>query len=150
MGGFTVLFSFLYICSRSCNNTVMFIKRYPVRALFIIGVLLLVSVGFVMGLSTPDSLGPVGITTWFIVLFTALSLLLASVFLKLATSLHRGQKRHSVAMALRRSILVSLFSVSLLALSSLHQLSVVDIVLVILLVVGVEFYFFRRFGSSYE
>lgn len=125
-------------------------RKHPIRSIGIFGLSLCSFILLSMFVLTPDQLGPLLITGWFILVFVATTALLMSMFLKLSTYLHRGQKRHSYALALRRATLAALFLVSLMALGSLHQLSVVDIVLVTLLVLAVEFYFFRRSGISYE
>ena len=94
--------------------------------------------------ASPDDLGPYGITIWFVVLFASLSGLLA-VFLYWYKKLAKRQlnPRQRLLESVRQGILMSIFLISLLALNSLKQLSLRDVVLISLLLVLVEFYMRR-------
>ncbi len=107
-----------------------------IQIVFTIGlVAALVSSWFV---TSPDQLGPFGITVWFVGLFITL----ANTFCFLLYILRR-RKPGAFGRALRQGILLSTFTTSLLALNSLHQLSLRDVVLIAVLLVLVEFYMRR-------
>jgi hypothetical protein len=101
------------------------------------------SVSLVLSLvmTNPLALGPVGVTIWFVLLFLvlasiwALGLYAAKVYLRLHAS-GAGRLRYSW----RQGLLVSAWLVSLLALSSLRQLGVLDAILLGILLVIVEVY----------
>lgn len=104
------------------------------------GVGLLVS----MFLTTPDQLGPFGITLWFTGLLVSLGGVATLFINSFGRWLHRSltpQQRFSLA--LRHGVLFSTWITALLALHSLRQLSLKDIVLVSVLVLLIEFYLRR-------
>lgn len=104
---------------------------------------LVASVGLILSLAltNPLAIGPVGVTVWFVVLFLALSsiftlaLYTSKTFLRLhATGV--GRLRYSW----RQGLLLGGWVSGVLALSSLHQLGLVDVILLALLLVIVEVY----------
>ncbi|MEX0749153.1 MAG: hypothetical protein WD467_01280 [Candidatus Saccharimonadales bacterium] len=90
-------------------------------------------------LTNPDSLGPFGLTAWFSALLVAFTGLLMLGLLRWRYE----RSRAGFLLALRRSFLASLWVVALLALSSLRQLSIRDIILLTVLGVLIDFYMQR-------
>ena len=92
-------------------------------------------------LTSPVVLGPLGVTVWFVVLFLsvasslALGLYGAKTYLRLHVA-SAGRLRYSW----RQGLLVSSWITGTLALGSLHQLSLLDAILLALLLVIVEIY----------
>ena|SRR5687768_12345804 len=91
--------------------------------------------------TNPDLLGPFGITVWFLGLFLTLANLFSLILYTFKR--RRGQPERALAVSIRQGILLSIWISSLLALNSLKQLSVRDVVLISLLVVLGEFYMRR-------
>lgn len=88
---------------------------------------------------SPQDLGPFGITIWFGILLLAVTGLV---------TLWLWRRRYGLSpeglwLALRRGFLISVWIVALLALNSLRQLSIRDIILIIVLGVLVDFYLRR-------
>lgn len=106
------------------------------------GLAIIIAVGLVLSMfiTNPDQLGPFGITIWFIGLFIALANLATLGLSQLAR--WRGSSL-PLAIGIRQGVLTSLWLTALLALSSLHQISLRDVVLISLLVVLIEFYMRR-------
>lgn len=104
---------------------------------------LLGAVGLVSSLvfTSPLSIGPAGVTVWFVVLFVtiaslgALGLYTAKTFLHLHTT-GMGRLRFSW----RQGLLISGWLTGILALSTLRQLGPLDVILLALLLVIVEVY----------
>jgi hypothetical protein len=92
-------------------------------------------------LTNPQSVGPAGVTLWFVVLFlslaaiTALALYTAKTFLHLHTT---GVSR--LRYSWRQGLLIGGCVAGMVALSSLRQLSALDAILLGLLLVIVEVY----------
>ena len=103
----------------------------------------LLAVFGVWPLVSPARLGPFGITLWFVLLAVGL----AGVFSTLLFYLYKSKvaeegtdKTTTTATALRHGVLAALWVVLLLALNSLRQLGVWDIVLVSVLLTLIEVY----------
>lgn len=111
-------------------------------ALVCIGLLALVVVS--MMITNPTSLGPTGVTLWFVGLGAVLAICFA--FAKYLVVMHWGREaskanRRKVRVAsIRHGVLVSAGLTSLLALSSLQQLDLRDVGLVFALLLLVEFF----------
>lgn len=86
---------------------------------------------------TPDKLGPFGITLWFLAALASLWSIVAGVVYFFLWWLNRPQARKT---SLQAGGLVSGYVIALLALNSLRQLDLKDIVLVSLLVLLAGFY----------
>jgi hypothetical protein len=91
--------------------------------------------------SNPAQIGPVGVTVWFLVLFSSLSAIFALIMYFSKTFLHVhatgvGRLRYSW----RQGVLIGGWLTGMLALSSLHQLTIPDGILLALLLVIVEIY----------
>jgi hypothetical protein len=91
--------------------------------------------------TNPVAIGPAGVTVWFVVLFLALTSVLTLALYTAKTFLHL----HATGIARlryswRQGLLVGGWAAGMLALSSLHQLGVLDAVLLALLLVIVEVY----------
>jgi hypothetical protein len=91
--------------------------------------------------ANPVAIGPVGVTLWFVVLYLVLSSILALGLYTIKTFLHlhptgAGRLRY----AWRQGMLLSGWITGLLALSSLHQLGLLDAILLALLLLIVEVY----------
>src|SRR5687768_129310 len=96
--------------------------------------ILMVSVVISLGLmavtltTTPDKLGPFGITLWFVGLLFAGGGFLTLGFYYFKRLMHSQlHKEEILAAALRQGILTSTWLVALAALNSLHQLGLKDI-----------------------
>lgn len=92
-----------------------------------------------MFLTNPEELGPFGITAWFM----ALLVLLTAGSTLGVTRLRRDRSKSGFLRTVRRSFLISLWIVALLALGSLRQLTIGDIILITVLVVAIDFYMRR-------
>jgi hypothetical protein len=93
--------------------------------------------------TNPSGLGPFGITVWFVVLLVVLTMVITLV-------MHRfRQVRDTTGLMrlIRRAFLISVWATALLALGSLRQLTIRDIILLTVLVVMVDFYI-RRLQRS--
>lgn len=93
--------------------------------------------------TTPQELGPGGVTMWFIALFVFLSSLGTCLthFIRMRKATNREQSHRSLIENLRLSILVSTGIVVLLALKSLGSLNLRDVILFLLTLVIIELYF---------
>lgn len=94
--------------------------------------------------TTPDQLGPFGITLWFILFLIMLGGLLTFIiywFKRLGNNQQPPEAKFVTA--LRYGILSSTWITALVALNSLRQLGLKDIVLVSILVGLIEFYLRR-------
>lgn len=91
--------------------------------------------------STPAQLRPLGVTLWFIFLLIGLSCGLALLLdlLKRLLGPKKPQGREFKP-SLRQGLLISIWLVILLALSSLRQLSIRDVLLIGLLLIIIEIY----------
>ena len=96
-------------------------------------------------ITNPQAIGPGGVTLWFVALLISLGGLLTLLlyWFKGLFRSHQTEQRR-LLVSLRQGILVALGMVVFLALSSLRQLSLGDIVLVALLLVLSEFYLRAR------
>lgn len=92
--------------------------------------------------TSPSQLGPFGITLWFLGLLIAMASGLTLGLYKFGQ--HRGQE--ALVDALRRSFLISVWAVALLALGSLRQLGIRDIILLTILGLLIDFYMRRMFN----
>jgi hypothetical protein len=109
---------------------------------------ILISLGIFMGFvtacifllvsTTPDRVGPIGVTTFFFLVFGAFFVLIDLVW-RLATTTQR-QPRYNLYFI---AVLAGLPTV-LLALQSLQQLQIRDVLIVILLAAVVIFYISKR------
>lgn len=92
-------------------------------------------------LTNPLAIGPVGVTVWFLILFLAVTAVVTLTLYAAKTFLHVhaagiGRLRYSW----RQGLLVGGWLTGVLALSTLHQLSPLDGILLALLLVIVEVY----------
>jgi len=112
------------------------------KLLFILTVVVAVLLTISLFWVTPDDIGPFGITIWFLLVW----LFLAEVFTFLRYGVGRliGQPPADLQpVAIRQGGLASAWVSSLLALSSLNQIDIKDVVLVSLLIILIEFYMRR-------
>jgi hypothetical protein len=92
-------------------------------------------------LTNPAMIGPLGVTVWFVVLFLALSGIFCLALYSAKTFLHlHGVGTSRLRYSWRQGLLLGGWVSGLLALSSLHQLSGLDAILLALLLVIVEVY----------
>jgi hypothetical protein len=89
-------------------------------------------------ITAPDRLGPFGITAWFGIL--ALSLMFVLSLIRLAIEKALNRKIRYTPRLLYKSALPAVYMTCLLALSSLRQLQIRDIVLLTILILLIEFY----------
>lgn len=92
--------------------------------------------------TNPSSVGPIGVTIWFLLLFAALSSLAALVSYLVANSITKNEASKSAAW--RRGFFIGGYITILLALSSLQQLNLRDGILLALLLLLAEFYMVMR------
>lgn len=92
--------------------------------------------------TNPASIGPIGVTLWFLVLLAALSSFAALICFLVANAF--TQKQASKPAAWRRGFFIGGYITVLLALSSLQQLNLRDGILLALLLVLAEFYMVMR------
>lgn len=93
-------------------------------------------------LTNPLTIGPIGVTGWFVVLLSDF-ISLATLGLYAAKSylhLHEGSKTSRLRYSARQGLLLGGWLAALLALSSLNQLGLRDAILLGLLLVIVELY----------
>jgi hypothetical protein len=91
--------------------------------------------------TNPIAIGPLGVTLWFVVLFLTLASMITLALYTMKTFLHlhtSGAAR--LRYSWRQGLLVGGWAAGLLSLSSLHQLGVLDVILLALLLVIVEVY----------
>jgi len=136
-----------------CENSAFEIIRTPMknnnRTALLFSVILLTSVlsGAASILpvftTTPQELGPGGVTMWFIALFVFLSSSGACIahFLQMRKPAKREHAHKSLLQGLRISVLISTGVVVLLALKSLGSLNLRDVILFLLTLVIIELYF---------
>jgi hypothetical protein len=91
--------------------------------------------------TNPLEIGPAGVTVWFVILFSCVASCLTLCLYTAKTFLHlhaTGASR--LRYSWRQSLLLAGWATGLLALSSLHQLSILDGILLALLLLIVETY----------
>lgn len=115
------------------------------RLILSVTILSTIAVVAALFLTNPTSIGPFGVTLWFVGVFLALSgaLSLSLYHLKNWLQLHPTPNRR-LLFAWRQGSLIGLALTVWLALSSLRQLSWGDVALLILLLALVEFYLRAR------
>lgn len=91
---------------------------------------------------SPSTIGPIGVTLWFLMLLAALSSLAALVSYLVANTASKNQASNTTAW--RRGFFIGGYLTILLALSSLQQLNFRDAILLALLLVLTEFYMVMR------
>ncbi|MDB5178926.1 MAG: hypothetical protein JWN01_869 [Patescibacteria group bacterium] len=104
-------------------------------------VLSLVGLAASLVLTNPLTLGPMGVTLWFIVAYLASSAVVTLAMYTAKTFLHvhtAGVAR--LRYSRRQGLLIGAWLTGMLALSSLHQLGPLDAILLALLLVIVEVY----------
>jgi hypothetical protein len=104
-----------------------------------------VASGIMLGLSLvalrPGDLGPAGVTVWFVLLLSWLAALLSVALFTLKSYLHIGSGRSARwRYSWRQGLLIAGWASGLLALSSLRQLSLRDVILTGVILVFVEIY----------
>lgn len=91
--------------------------------------------------TNPVTIGPIGVTLWFVILFTGFGAAFSLAFYMAKTFLHLHVANvNRLRYAGRQGLLVSAWVTGLLALSSLRQLSLLDAILLALFLVIVEIY----------
>lgn len=115
------------------------------RWIALIGLVCGLGVGCALFLTNPASIGPLGVTIWFLGVLAAAGAILTIglYYLKSFLHLHHSESQR-FHFAWRQGVLLALALVIFLALSSLRQLSGGDIVLVSIFLLLVEFYFRTR------
>lgn len=113
------------------------IIKNKVVAVSLTGVIVLSLLGVSLVTTNPDRLGPFGVTMWFLALLVGLTAVFSGL-VHLITLWVKGSAAYYAS--LKTAAVVSTYLVALLALNSLRQLNVQDIVLVSLLVVLAGFY----------
>jgi hypothetical protein len=99
--------------------------------------------GLVLSLvaTNPAAIGPLGVTLWFLALFTALSGILSLVLYTGKTYLHLHTSTHQrLRYSSRQAMLIAGWATALLALASLQQFNIRDGLLLGLILVVVELY----------
>lgn len=116
-----------------------------VASLIIMGLIAsILTIGAVV-IASPESIGPAGVTLWFLVLMVALTSWISIMVYLLQNRLGLKTSQGGGHLdASRRGLMLAGFTVTLLALSSLKQLNLRDALLLVLLLVLVEFYTVAR------
>ena len=98
-----------------------------------------------MAAATPATIGPLGVTAWFLLAFIAISSIfaLAAYLIGLKVQPKRASDLR-VKESLRRGVMVGGSITVILGLSSLRQLNLRDVLLLLLLLALVEFYLVAR------
>lgn len=101
---------------------------------------------FAMAAFSPEALGPVGVTLWFLAVFVALSGWASLAAYRIERRLAPDYRSEKVLIwnSWRRGVMAGGFISILLALSSLQQLNARDAILLVLLILLVEFYTVAR------
>ncbi len=95
--------------------------------------------------TNPGSLGPVGVTVWFLALWGMMAGVLGFLFYVAKSHVFNDTlPSERLAGSFRQGLLIAGAGSVLLALSSLRQLSLRDAILVLILTVLIEFYFRTR------
>ena len=114
-------------------------KRYQFHARVLLFGISSFAVGLLLLLTNPDQLGPFGITAFFIILYAAVFFLIL-ILLDISDRIRRKSgKRHYSRIAV-----AALAPILLLALNSLNQLQLRDVILVFVFEFVVLFYLGRR------
>ena len=114
-------------------------SKKTIRYIGVLSWSILVVLLLVAALASPSSLGPFGLTAWFSGLMVALTGICA-------LSLMRWKYKETPegpSLSLRRSFLFSMWVVAILALGSLRQLGIRDIILLTILGLLIDFYMQR-------
>jgi hypothetical protein len=99
----------------------------------------------VMVVTTPHSLGPLGVTAWFLLILIGLMAVIGLVAYGLEAWLRpRTTTRHRIRSSWRRGLLIGGYTTVILALNSLQQLNLRTALLLGLLLILVEFYAVAR------
>lgn len=97
-----------------------------------------------MMLTNPSTLGPTLVTVWFLgfwlVISSCLALVNYEVIMRFGTETSKTLRRRIITSSLRHGLLIGAGLTVLLALSSLQQLDIRDIGLVVVLIILVEFF----------
>jgi len=92
-------------------------------------------------LTNPLTIGPAGVTAWFVVMFLDLAALMTVGLYTLKTFLHvHAAGVNRLRYSWRQGLLIGGWLTGLLALGSLHQLGVLDAILLALMLVILEGY----------
>ncbi len=125
------------------KNYSKFIRIYkvPVRLIFVLSMLTfsLILLATLIATTTPDQVGPLGVTAFFILVFvvTLSSLTLVKMIYK-----------HSTVVTMNGLVGWSLVPALFLGLGSLKQLTILDVVLISLFVTLLSFYIKRATNNS--
>ena len=91
--------------------------------------------------TNPLTIGPAGVTVWFVLLFLDMSAIMALILYTVKTFLHvHAAGVNRLRYSWRQGLLVGGWLTGLLALSSLHQLGLLDAILLALMLMIVEGY----------
>ena len=112
------------------------------RVMGVAAVLVVIGLVMAMFLTSPGQLGPYGITLWFTGLLVCMVLVITLAIYKFKS----GDNSAQLLSAARVGFLSGTWIVGLLALGSLRQLTLRDIILITILVVAVNF-FIKRMSS---
>lgn len=92
-------------------------------------------------LTTPASIGPIGVTIWFVAFLTAVSGALTLALYGTKTYLHlHGTAQHRLRYSGRQALLLGGWATAMIALSTLQQLNLRDALLLGLILLVVELY----------
>lgn len=110
------------------------IRSIRISSWLILAILLLTTV-----LTSPSELGPFGLTAWFSGLMASLTGISTLALMRWKY----GKSQEGFTISLRRSFLLSMWVVAILALGSLRQLGIRDIILLTILGLLIDFYMQR-------
>jgi hypothetical protein len=111
-----------------------------INLMFISAVLASAAMLLVLAVTNPRSVGPYGVTAWFVVFLVGLGSWLSLIFYGVTKLWSKRSPSERLASAWRQGLLLASWVTILLALSSLGQLGIRDVLLTALLLGIVEFY----------
>lgn len=114
--------------------------------MFLVGIVGTGLVAASLFLTTPKSIGPLGVTLWFIILLASLASLLACGLFRIKQRSPRVQNTEEKLLqnSWRQGWIIAGAAVAILALSSLKQLTLRDAGLIIVIMVAVEIFLRSR------
>jgi hypothetical protein len=120
--------------------------RSYLSAITVVGVVASIIVVGALFVTNPATIGPLGVTLWFVALLVALQTVLTVVLytIKGARTPDISRQGNKLTNSARQALLIALGLTVFLALSSLKQLALRDVLIISAVLVVVEFYFRTR------
>lgn len=100
--------------------------------------------GLALVSTNPSQIGPFGVTVWFLIVFAAISGACSLGFFLVKVRLVEASENEKLNTSVRQGMIVGCAVTALLALRSLRQLSLRDVILILILSAIAEFYLRTR------